>query len=199
LISFSFASRHSVLLMGAAIFAGQEEGLTRDDILDNITLYWLTRTGVSSARLYWENKLAFFAPKQVAIPVAVSVFPDDLCPARGAGPKRRIPSSSITTSSTKAGTLRPGSSRKPSYKRSAPGSGRFAEEGILDGYDDEDGVEMRALTLAATLACAIGAPADTFAEDITMVQQATPRMAQLAAADPDRPPRKGRPRRLLDL
>jgi pimeloyl-ACP methyl ester carboxylesterase len=65
----------------ARVFAGQEEGLTRDDILDNITLYWLTRTGVSSARLYWENKLAFFAPKQVAIPVAVSVFPDDLCPA----------------------------------------------------------------------------------------------------------------------
>ena len=65
----------------ARVFAGQEEGLTRDDILDNITLYWLTRTGVSSARLYWENKLAFFAPKQVAIPVAVSVFPDDICPA----------------------------------------------------------------------------------------------------------------------
>src|SRR5216683_1310802 len=52
--------------------------LTRDDILDNITLYWLTNTGVSSARLYWENKLAFFAPKHVGIPVAVSVFPDDI-------------------------------------------------------------------------------------------------------------------------
>jgi pimeloyl-ACP methyl ester carboxylesterase len=60
------------------VFAGQEEGLTRDDILDNITLYWLTNTGVSSARLYWENKLAFFAPKHVAIPVAVSVFPDEI-------------------------------------------------------------------------------------------------------------------------
>jgi pimeloyl-ACP methyl ester carboxylesterase len=62
----------------ARVFAGQKEGLTRDDILDNITLYWLTNTGVSSARLYWENKLAFFAPKHVAIPVAVSVFPDEL-------------------------------------------------------------------------------------------------------------------------
>jgi len=64
--------------MMARVFAGQSEGLTRDDILDNITLYWLTNTGVSSARLYWENKLAFFAPKHVAIPVAVSVFPDEI-------------------------------------------------------------------------------------------------------------------------
>jgi pimeloyl-ACP methyl ester carboxylesterase len=62
----------------ARVFDGQSEGLTRDDILDNITLYWLTNTGVSSARLYWENKLNFFAPKHVAIPVAVSVFPDEL-------------------------------------------------------------------------------------------------------------------------
>jgi pimeloyl-ACP methyl ester carboxylesterase len=62
----------------ARVFDGQAEGLTRDDILDNITLYWLTNTGVSSARLYWENKLNFFAPKHVAIPVAVSVFPDEI-------------------------------------------------------------------------------------------------------------------------
>jgi pimeloyl-ACP methyl ester carboxylesterase len=62
----------------ARIFAGQSEGLTRDDILDNITLYWLTNTAVSSARLYWESKLPFFAPKHVAIPVAVSVFPDEI-------------------------------------------------------------------------------------------------------------------------
>jgi pimeloyl-ACP methyl ester carboxylesterase len=66
----------------ARVFDGQSEGLTRDDILDNITLYWLTNTAISSARLYWENKLAFFAPKHVGIPVAVSVFPDELyqCP-----------------------------------------------------------------------------------------------------------------------
>ena len=62
----------------ARVFAGQSEGLTRDDILDNITLYWLTNTAISSARLYWENKLAFFTPKNVAIPVAVSVFPDEI-------------------------------------------------------------------------------------------------------------------------
>jgi len=66
----------------ARVFDGQAEGLTRDDILDNITLYWLTSTAVSSARLYWENKLAFFAPQGVTIPVAVSAFPDELyqCP-----------------------------------------------------------------------------------------------------------------------
>ena len=62
----------------ARVFDGQAEGLTRDDILDNITLYWLTGTAVSSARLYWENKLPFFAPQGVTIPVAVSAFPDEL-------------------------------------------------------------------------------------------------------------------------
>ncbi len=62
----------------ARVFDGQPEGLTRDDILDNVTLYWLTNTAVSSARLYWESKLAFFAPKGVPIPAAVSVFPDEI-------------------------------------------------------------------------------------------------------------------------
>jgi pimeloyl-ACP methyl ester carboxylesterase len=62
----------------ARVFDGKAEGLTREDIVDNITLYWLTNTAVSSARLYWESKLAFFAPKGVALPVAVSAFPDEL-------------------------------------------------------------------------------------------------------------------------
>jgi len=62
----------------ARVFDGQPEGLTRDDILDNVTLYWLTGTAVSSARLYWENKLPFFAPQGVTIPVGVSAFPDEL-------------------------------------------------------------------------------------------------------------------------
>jgi len=62
----------------ARVFDGQSEGLTRDDVLDNITHYWLTNTAVSSARLYWENKLSFVAPKNVAVPVAVSVFPDEI-------------------------------------------------------------------------------------------------------------------------
>ena len=62
----------------ARVFDGRPEGLTREDVLDNVTLYWLTNTAISSARLYWESKLAFFAPKHVAIPVAVSAFPDEL-------------------------------------------------------------------------------------------------------------------------
>jgi pimeloyl-ACP methyl ester carboxylesterase len=52
--------------------------LTRDDILDNITLYWLTNTGISSARLYWEFKGGFFTAKGVTIPVGVSTFADEL-------------------------------------------------------------------------------------------------------------------------
>ena len=49
-----------------------------NDILDNISLYWYTNTGVSSARLYWENKGDFFDVKNVSIPFAISVFPDEL-------------------------------------------------------------------------------------------------------------------------
>jgi len=64
----------------ARLFDGVEHGFTRDEILDNITLYWLTNTGVSSARLYWENKMPFFAPKGVNIPVVVSAFPEEICP-----------------------------------------------------------------------------------------------------------------------
>ena len=60
------------------VFNGEQTGLTKTDILDNITLYWLTKTAVSSARLYWESKLAFFAPKGVTVPTAVSVFPDEI-------------------------------------------------------------------------------------------------------------------------
>ncbi|WP_455272603.1 epoxide hydrolase family protein [Rhizobium herbae] len=66
------------LEMIARSFDGQDEGLSPDDVLDNVTLFWLTNTGVSAARLYWENKLAFFAAKGVKVPVAVSVFPDEL-------------------------------------------------------------------------------------------------------------------------
>jgi pimeloyl-ACP methyl ester carboxylesterase len=75
----------------ARVFDGQREGLTRDDVLDNITLYWLTNTAVSSARLYWENKLAFFVPLKVAIPVAVSAFPDELYQAPRSWAERAYP------------------------------------------------------------------------------------------------------------
>jgi hypothetical protein len=51
--------------------------LTRDDILDNITLYWLTNTAVSSARLYWENKLSLYNAVNVFVPAAISAFPGE--------------------------------------------------------------------------------------------------------------------------
>jgi pimeloyl-ACP methyl ester carboxylesterase len=75
----------------ARVFDGKSEGLTRDDVLDNITLYWLTNTAISSARLYWENKLNFFAPKQLTIPVAVSAFPDELYQAPRSWAERAYP------------------------------------------------------------------------------------------------------------
>jgi pimeloyl-ACP methyl ester carboxylesterase len=75
----------------ARAFDGQPGGLTQDDVLDNVTLYWLTNTAVSSARLYWESKLAFFAPKGVAIPVAVSAFPDELYQAPRSWTERAYP------------------------------------------------------------------------------------------------------------
>ncbi len=77
----------------ARAFDGKTEGLTRDDILDNITITWLTNTAISGARLYWENKGAsFFAVKGVSsIPVAVSVFPDELYPAPRSWSERAYP------------------------------------------------------------------------------------------------------------
>ncbi len=76
----------------ARVFNGQSEGLARDDILDNITITWLTNTALSGARLYWENKgSSFFAVKGVGVPVAVSVFPDELFPAPRSWAERAYP------------------------------------------------------------------------------------------------------------
>jgi pimeloyl-ACP methyl ester carboxylesterase len=76
-------------------FDGQAEGLSRDDVLDNITLTWLTNTGISSARLYWEQlqtgSFDFFSVKGVSIPVAVSVFPDELYPTPRSWAERAYP------------------------------------------------------------------------------------------------------------
>lgn len=72
-------------------FAGHPGGLSRDDVLDNITLYWLTNTAISSARLYWENKLPFFTVKGVEIPAAISVFPDELYQAPLSWAKQAYP------------------------------------------------------------------------------------------------------------
>ncbi|MBV6756995.1 epoxide hydrolase family protein [Rhodococcus opacus] len=76
----AFMLDHDVasLALISRVFDGQSEGLTRDDVLDNITLFWLTNTALSAARLYWENRSPFFAARGVTVPVAVSVFPDEL-------------------------------------------------------------------------------------------------------------------------
>jgi pimeloyl-ACP methyl ester carboxylesterase len=75
-------------------FDGQSEGLTRDDVLDNVTLTWLTNTFVSGARLYWEcfaNRISFFGVKGVSVPAAVSVFPDELYQAPKSWAERAYP------------------------------------------------------------------------------------------------------------
>jgi pimeloyl-ACP methyl ester carboxylesterase len=72
-----------------------ESDLARDDILDNITLYWLTNTGISAARLYWENKADFFDAKDITIPFAISVFPDELYQAPRSWAERAYPNNLI--------------------------------------------------------------------------------------------------------
>ena len=82
------------LAMISRVFDGQREGLTRDDVLDNVTLTWLTNTAISGARLYWEafeNKVSFFGVKGVSIPAAVSVFPDELYQAPRSWTERAYP------------------------------------------------------------------------------------------------------------
>jgi len=79
----------------ARVFDGKPEGLTRDDVLDNVTLYWLTNTAISSARLYWDNnqtaKAGFFDVRNVQIPVAVMAFPDELYQAPKTWAERAYP------------------------------------------------------------------------------------------------------------
>ena len=78
------------------VLQGQlQSPLTRDDLLDNITLYWLTNTGVSAARLYWENKADFFDAKPITIPFAISVFPDELYQAPRSWAERAYPKNLI--------------------------------------------------------------------------------------------------------
>ena len=82
------------LAMISRVFDGLPEGLTRDDVLDNVTLTWLTNTFTSGARLYWEafeNKVSFFGVKGVSIPAAVSVFPDELYAAPRSWTERAYP------------------------------------------------------------------------------------------------------------
>jgi pimeloyl-ACP methyl ester carboxylesterase len=78
-------------LVEKALEGQLQSALTRDDILDNVTLYWLTNTGVSAARLYWENKADFFDAKPITIPFAISVFPDELYQAPRSWAERAYP------------------------------------------------------------------------------------------------------------
>jgi pimeloyl-ACP methyl ester carboxylesterase len=78
-------------LIGQMLQGHPDGDLTRDDILDNLTLYWLTNTGVSAARLYWENKADFFNAKPITIPFAISVFPDELYQAPRSWAERAYP------------------------------------------------------------------------------------------------------------
>jgi pimeloyl-ACP methyl ester carboxylesterase len=82
-------------LVQEALRGHLQSALTRDDILDNITLYWLTNTGVSSGRLYWENKADFFDAKNISIPFAISVFPDELYQAPRSWAERAYPENLI--------------------------------------------------------------------------------------------------------
>ncbi len=82
------------------------EQLTRDDVLDNITLYWLTNTGVSSGRLYWENKLPFFDVKNVPVPVAVSVFPGELYQTPRGWAERAVSQARLLQQARQRGSLR---------------------------------------------------------------------------------------------
>ena len=76
----------------AQAFEGHPVGeLTRDEVLDNITLYWLTNTGVSSGRLYWDNTFGFFDAKNVSVPAGVSVFPGELYQAPRSWAERAYP------------------------------------------------------------------------------------------------------------
>jgi pimeloyl-ACP methyl ester carboxylesterase len=82
-------------LVHRALEGRLESDLTRDDLLDNITLYWLTNTGVSAARLYWENKADFFDAKEISLPFAISVFPDELYQAPRSWAERAYPDNLI--------------------------------------------------------------------------------------------------------
>jgi pimeloyl-ACP methyl ester carboxylesterase len=82
--------------MISRVFDGKTEGLTRDDVLDNVTLYWLTNTAISSARLYWDTAQistggGFFDVRGVTIPVAVSAFPDEIYAAPRSWAERAYP------------------------------------------------------------------------------------------------------------
>ena len=102
-----------------------QSDLTTDDLLDNITLYWLTNTGVSSSRLYWQNKADFFDAKNISIPFAISVFPDELYQAPRSWAERAYPDNLIYFNELdRGGHFAAWNSRNPFQKRCGPRSDR---------------------------------------------------------------------------
>ena len=99
---------------------------TRDEILDSITLNWLTKHGVSESRLYWEYKGGFLYSKGVSIPVAVTVYPGEQYQAPRICAKHAYPTSFVSTKSTEAATSPPAAAASVLPRRSEPQSGRFA-------------------------------------------------------------------------
>src|SRR6187401_1876949 len=93
----------------ARAFAGNPGGLSRDDVLDNVTHYWLTNSGISSARLYWESKLGFFDVKGVELPVGLTIFPDELYPAPRSWAEKAYPKLIHYNRAPRAATSPPGS------------------------------------------------------------------------------------------
>jgi pimeloyl-ACP methyl ester carboxylesterase len=91
LAAFMLDHDAATLALISRVFEGVPEGLSRDDVIDNVAFYWLTNTGVSASRLYWENKLTFFAVKNVTIPVGVAAFPDELYHAPRSWAERAYP------------------------------------------------------------------------------------------------------------
>ncbi len=110
--------------------------LTRDHILDNITLYWLTGTGASAARSYWEGgrataSAASQVPPAVSLPVGFTTFPGEIFRPRAAGSKRRTPTSLTSTRSTRAAISPPGKNRSSFHRRCGPPSAHFANRWAL--------------------------------------------------------------------
>jgi hypothetical protein len=114
--------------------------LTRNSIVDNITLYWLTGTGASAARWYWEFGQAQAAagageaPPPVSVPVGFTTFPGEIWAARAAGLRRSTPASPTSTRSTAAATSPPGKSPNSSPARYARRSGRSTRYGSFLSY-----------------------------------------------------------------
>ena len=124
--------------------------LTRDHVLDNITTYWLTGTGASAARSYWESgqlqaQSAGQAPPPVTIPVGFSQFPDEIFRAPRAGPSRRTRPSATSTKRPGAATSPPGKSRRSSPRRCGPCSPRCDSAQRSRSGDDAVGAQRRRL------------------------------------------------------